>query len=156
MVKTRYMMNTAGRLIGGIIFAALAYVTMYYYIETGGTVRGGIPKTAPNWAAGCFFLAGYRDLGGNADLNGKSPAITGIRSAMWGLMMCSVVFALLLMGRSFSQGQYRDPYKAVFDWIRSIVDLFVQALTSPVILIGLLIGGALCGMIIAKVNHRWR
>ena len=155
-MKTKRMLNTAGRLIGGIVLGGLALVAMRIYMVSGGTVVGGIPDNMPWLAATMFFVASYRNLGEEAGLNGKSPAIAGIRSAFWGMILTSIVFAFLIMGRAFSQGQYFDPFKAVFDWIRTIFDVFVQGVTSPIILTALVLGGAICGIIVAGVNQRWR
>ena len=150
------ILNTAGRLIGGILLGLLGFVAFRAFIGSGGTITGGIPDSAPYITAACFFVAGYRDLGGLAGLNGANAALTGLRSTVVGMLIACVVFALLLMARSFIQGQYLDPYKAVFDWIRLIFDLFIQAALSPVMLPILVIGGAISGILVAKVNYNWR
>ncbi|MEM7241341.1 MAG: TrgA family protein [Pseudomonadota bacterium] len=150
------ILNTAGRLIGGILLGLLGYIAFRLFTNSGGTVTGGIPESAHYIAAGCLFFAGYRDLGGLAGLNNANAAATGVRSTVLGVVIACTVFAILLMFRSFAQGQYLDPYKAVFDWIRLIFDLFVQAVTSPVMLPVLVIGGAISGILVAKANQNWR
>ena len=152
----KYVLNTAGRLVGGISMATLGYTTLSVYINGGGTVAGGIPEFAKWVAAACFFLAGWNYLGTHVGYGGRKSIIEGIKGTFVGLVIASMVLAVLLMGRAFILGQYFDPYKAVFDWVRQIFDLVVVALTTPATLGVLVIGGAVVGLITGFANARWR
>ena len=151
----KHTLPTAARLIGGLAMATLGYITMSAFIRSGGTVSGGIPDFVPWVTAGCFFLAGWNYLGTHVGYGGRQSIMAGLKATVVGMLISSSVLAALMMARAFILGQYFDPYKAVFDWIRLIFDLVVLSI-NPIMIGILVIGGAVVGAITGFTNARWR
>jgi hypothetical protein len=145
-------MPTASKLVGAVLFAALAY----YVSEQ---VKLGLPEgMAANLLspinALIGLIMGWRLVGGRAG-EGFVPATgygltTVFATTFWGLLIWS---AYEMIRRAW-RGRYDDPFEALF----AMADLglsYSTLIVTPPVVGSAVIGSFVLAMIVEFVSHRW-
>lgn len=146
-------MPTAAKLIGAILFAALAW-----YVS--GQVRLGLPLAG----AGATLLApvnalfgavmGWRIMGRNAG-QGYVPATGfGLTTIFATIFWCLLVWSAYEMIRRAVRGRFEGPVEALLGMSDLMLD-YATLLIAPAVVGSAVIGSMICATITEYFSHRW-
>ncbi len=146
-------MPTAAKLVAGILFFLVGWQAATYTLLT----------FPPEMAATYFPLTigliglwqGWTVSGGRAGQGLRAAFGNGIRCSTQIAFFGILFFALRTMFSRSQNLRYDAPWEAVIATFDLFVEYFLQSLTIPV-WGTLLIGGALCGLVVEAASRLWR
>lgn len=145
-------MPTAAKLIAGILFALVAFISAHAYIPV--LPEGSQVNVFPQYNAALGFLVGWLILGRGVG-NGIMAAFwTGMMTSVWFYLWALLLWSLRDMLEKSTKLYYKQPTQAVLAVFENIMDYGVLGLYAPFI-ITLLAGGAVAGILTELGNRRW-
>lgn len=146
-------MPTAGKLLGAIFFAALAYLTAELFKPSvpEGTSFGNFSL----YVAAIGLGSGWFVMGPRAPEGGMAQAISaGLQAALTTAFFALLGFGIYLMLGKALRKMYKGPFEAITGVFELMVENLFLVLTSPQVMAALLVGGPLCGIAVHKLVRR--
>lgn len=146
-------MPTAAKLVGAILFFVLGWQAATFALLT---FPEGTPATYfPLTIALIGLWQGWVVSGARAGKGIGAAFGNGMRCAVQIAFFGLLFFALRTMFMRSANLRYDAPWEAVVATFDLFIEYFLQSLTVPV-WGTLLIGGALCGLVVEAVSRFWR
>lgn len=145
-------MPTAAKLIGALVFAALAAVAAQVYIPL-------LPEgTQTRWmreiCGGIGLIIGWLVMGRNAGRGYADAAAMGIRASVTVVFLALLGFSIYVMVVRSTRMMYDGPMEAVLDVFNLMLNYGKLMLEARFIGV-LAVGGVLGGMITEYFGRRW-
>jgi len=146
-------MPTSGKLVAGICFALVGYLTATAYSP--GLPDGFRIGYFTYFSAALGFVVGWFVMGRLVGVGMRDAAGRGVSTAVWLFFWALLAFSIHEMLVRSLDKRYRNPMDAVGGAFEISIFFFKLALSVEV-LATLLIGGLVSGILSELANRRWR
>lgn len=146
-------MPTAGKLIGAVLFAALAYY-----------VSEQIKLNLPSEGAGARMFSqvnalfgavmGWRIMGRNAGQGFVAATGFGLTTIFAITFWCILIWSAYEMIRRAVRGRFDGPVEALFGMANLMVE-YSTLIVTPAVVGSAVIGSFVCAMVTEYFSHRW-
>jgi len=146
-------MPTTARLVGALFFAALGWfcADLFKPLMPEGTAMGLFSPISGGFGA----LVGWTFTGKRADLHAGGGLGLGLTSSILLVFWVLLTFSGYKMLENSIRKYYDGPVQALQDMFAIATDYLRLAITNPVLVAVLVIGGLIGGWLVDQVARRW-
>lgn len=146
-------MPTAAKLIAGLGFAITAMIAGLFYFANLEATSFTITELLL-FCAVVGFGMGWFVLGPFPGYGGWDSIYCGLRAGLVAVLLTSVIFGLMVVGKAVVGGNYLDPMLPFYDVVRYAGD-FLWDLYNKAVLISLALGATLTSRLAGVAYVRW-
>ena len=145
-------MPTAAKLIGAVVFAALAWFVSDLVMDV--MPEGSSAKWLHEVNTAFGLLMGWRVMGTRAGEGDVRAIGVGLSAVVATLFWCLLAWGGYQMTLNSTRMRYGGPVEALQDMANLMVEYLFMIATVPIIA-AILLGGMVCGWLTEKAADRW-